>query len=88
MAHLTMADMASRTMAEEKKSKWIKGAVKPSHKGRFKAKAERAGMSTAAYAEKEKGAPGALGKEARLAQTFAGVRKKSRLYDHPRSKRD
>ena len=85
MAHLTMADMASRTMA---KSKWIKGAVKPSHKGLFKEKADRAGMSTAAYAEKEKGAPGALGKEARLARTFAGMRKKSPLHDHPRSKRD
>lgn len=88
MTRLTLTDMASRTMAEEKKSKWIKGAVKPSHKGRFKAKAERAGMSTAAYAAKEKDAPGALGKEARLAQTFAGMRKKSPLHDHPRSRRD
>ncbi len=63
MAHLTMADMASRQMAE-KKSKWIKKAVKPSHEGRFKAKAERADMST------------------------AGMSKKSKLYDHPRSRRD
>ncbi len=66
-----------------KKSKWIKKAVKPSHKGLFKAKAERAGMSTSAYAEKEKDAPGKLGKEARLAETFAGMRKKKKspLYD-------
>ncbi len=85
MAHLTVADMASRTMA---KAKWIKKAVKPSHEGRFKKKAERAGMSTAAYADKEKDAPGTLGKEARLARTFAGMRKKSPLHDHPRSQRD
>ena len=54
---------------------WMKDAVKPSRKGVFKAKAERAGMSTAAYAAKEKNAPGALGKEARLAQTFAKARR-------------
>jgi hypothetical protein len=54
----------------------MKDAVKPSRKGVFKAKAERAGMSTAAYAAKEKGAPGKLGKEARLAQTFAKARGK------------
>jgi len=53
---------------------WMKGAVKPSRKGVFKAKAERAGMSTAAYAAKERNAPGRLGKEARLAQTFAAHR--------------
>ena len=55
---------------------WMAGAVKPSRKGVFKAKAERAGMSTEAYAAKEKSAPGRLGKEARLAQTFAKARGK------------
>jgi hypothetical protein len=55
---------------------WMKNAVKPSRKGVFKAKAERAGMSTAEYAAKEKNAPGKLGKEARLAQTFAKARGK------------
>jgi len=55
---------------------WMKNAVKPSRKGVFKAKAEQAGMSTAAYAAKEKNAPGKLGKEARLAQTFAKHRPK------------
>ena len=49
---------------------WMAGAVKPSHKGLFRAKAERAGMSTHAYAVKKQDAPGALGKEARLALTF------------------
>lgn len=82
MPSLNLMDMLSRNMADEpKKSKWIKKAVKPSRKGVFKEKAERAGMSTAAYAEKEKDAPGKLGKEARLAKTFAGMRKKSPLYD-------
>lgn len=55
---------------------WMAGAVKPSRKGVFKAKAERAGMSTEAYAAKEKSAPGRLGKEAWLAQTFAKARGK------------
>jgi hypothetical protein len=54
----------------------MKDAVKPSRKGVFKAKAEKAGMSTAAYAAKERGAPGKLGKEARLAETFAKARGK------------
>jgi len=53
---------------------FMKDAVKPSRKGVFKAKAERAGMSTAAYAAKEAHAPGRLGREARLAQTFAKFR--------------
>lgn len=83
MPSLTLTDMMSRSMADEPKKKgWIKKAVKPSRRGVFKEKAERAGMSTSAYAEKEKDAPGKLGKEARLAETFAGMRKrKSPLYN-------
>jgi hypothetical protein len=54
--------------------KWMQDAVKPSHEGKFSAKAKRAGMSTAAYATKEQHAPGALGKEARLARVFAAHR--------------
>lgn len=72
-----MSDMGSRTVAK----KWTKEAVPKSRRGVFKAKAEAAGMSTAEYAEKEKDAPGKLGKEARLAQTFAKMRKKRPLYD-------
>lgn len=49
---------------------WIAGSIPSSHKGKFKAKAKRAGMSTRAYAEKEKGAKGTLGKEAREALTL------------------
>jgi hypothetical protein len=43
-------------------------------KGVFKAAAQRHGMSTEAYAEKEKGAPGKVGKRARLALAFAKAR--------------
>ena len=39
-------------------------------KGIFAAKAHKAGLSTHAYAEKEKHAGGKLGKEASLALTF------------------
>lgn len=64
---------------------WIKKAV-GKNKGKFGAKAEHAGMSTAAYAEKEKHAPGALGKEARMAKTLMGMHhKRKKLYDNPRS---
>jgi len=58
------------------KKHWIAGAVPKSHEGIFSAKAKRAGMSTHAYAEKEKGAKGKLGNEARLALRFEGMAKK------------
>jgi hypothetical protein len=54
--------------------KWIQGAVK--HPGAFRRAAQKAGMSTQAYAEKEKGASGTLGRRARLALTFAKMRGK------------
>jgi hypothetical protein len=44
--------------------------------GAFKAKAKAAGMSTHAYAEKEKGASGRTGKQARLALTLSKMHKK------------
>jgi hypothetical protein len=56
------------------KKHWIAKAVPKSHKGRFGAKAARAGMSTHAYAEKEKHASGTLGREARLAINFEEMR--------------
>lgn len=52
-------------------------------KGAFSAKAMKAGMSTMAYAQKEKGAPGKLGKQARLAITLVGLRHKK---SHKRNK--
>jgi len=57
---------------------WIAGATSNAH-GQFKAKAKKAGMSTRAYAEKEKGASGKTGKQARLALTLMGMHAK-KLY--------
>lgn len=54
---------------------WIQKAVSK-HPGKFRAKAEAAGMSTAAYAKKEEGAGGTLGKEANLAETLMGMHKR------------
>lgn len=53
--------------------KWMKKAFANSH-GQFKAKAKAAGESTAEYASEKKGAPGKLGKQARLA--MAGMKAK------------
>ena len=55
-----------------KSKKWIAGATEHSH-GQFRKKAEAAGMSTRAYAEKEKGAGGTLGKQANLALNLMGA---------------
>lgn len=57
-----------------KRGGWIKGAIK--HPGAFTKKAKAAGKSVAAYAKEKAGAPGALGKQARLAQTLSKLRKK------------
>ena len=67
-------------MAAKKKDKghWMQEAF-GKNKGKFGRKAKKAGMSTKAYAKKEAGAPGKLGKEARLAKIgmkFGGKRKK------------
>jgi hypothetical protein len=57
---------------------WIKGAIK--HPGAFKAKAKRAGMSTAAYASKvlKKGSKASTTtkRQARLAKTLSKMRKR------------
>ena len=58
---------------------WIKGAVAKG-KGKFKAKAEKAGESTKEFAEEKADAPGKLGKEARLAETLMGMG--SKRYGH------
>lgn len=54
---------------------WMQKATANAH-GQFRAKAQRAGMSTLAYAEKEENAPGKLGKQARLAETLIRSRKR------------
>lgn len=67
-------------------AKWIKKAV-GDNKGKFAAKAEKAGESTAAFARDKADASGTLGKEARLAQTLMREGRKARskrnrtLYD-------
>ncbi len=55
--------------------KWIKGAI-GGNKGKFSAKATKAGESTAEYASEKASAPGTLGKEARLAKNLMGMKKK------------
>lgn len=56
--------------------KWIQKAVKPENRGIFKQKAEKAGKSTAEYADEKSSAPGKLGKEARFAKTMMNLKKK------------
>lgn len=68
------------------KKNWMKSAVPASHKGKFAAKAAAAGKTTAEYAAEKASAPGTLGKEARLAQTFAKMRPKKLSY--PNTKKD
>lgn len=46
---------------------WMKKAFANAH-GQFKAKAEKAGKSTAAFAKENEHAKGKLGKQARLAE--------------------
>lgn len=52
--------------------KWIQGAIK--RPGAFKKKAKKADMSTRAYAQKMKDAPGRTGAQARLALTLMGMK--------------
>ena len=54
---------------------WIAKAVEHG-KGVFKEKAEKAGESTSEFAKEKEHAPGKLGKEARLAETLKGMKKK------------
>lgn len=70
-------------MAKSKK-RWIQKANLD--EGSFTSKAKAAGKSVQEYAAEKAHAPGRLGKQARLAQTFKKMAKKSPLHDHPRSK--
>lgn len=54
---------------------WIQNAL-GKNKGKFAAKAKKAGMSTSAFAQKKSDSSGTLGKEARLAKTLSKMRKK------------
>ena len=51
-----------------------KGIKKSGHSGIFREAAQRAGMSTREYAEKEKHASGKTGNRARLALSFMNAR--------------
>ena len=62
----------------KKKKNWIKGAVKPANKGKFKAKAEAAGETTREFASEHKGDSGKLGQEARFAENVMGLSKKKK----------
>lgn len=63
---------------KKEKSNWIQGAIKKP--GAFSAQAEKAGMSTAEFAEEVIANPEDYGaktvKRAQLAKTLAGLRKK------------
>ncbi len=56
-------------------AKWIAKATANSH-GQFKAKAQKAGMTTDDYAQKMMHAPGKTGAQARLAATLMSLHKK------------
>lgn len=62
--------------------KWMQKAFANSH-GQFKAKAERAGESTAEFAKEHEHSPGKLGRQARLAEMgmHHGAKKRN-WYDH------
>lgn len=53
---------------------WIKGAVR--RPGALKAKAKAAGESTQQFAQEHKSDKGRTGKQARLALTFAKIKRK------------
>ena len=55
------------------KEHWIQKSITKKNKGKFSAKAKRAGKSTIDYAEEESSAPGTLGKEAREAKTLINM---------------
>lgn len=67
-------------MAKRKKH-WMAKAFSK-NKGKFSRKAHAKGMSTGEYAREEASAPGALGKEARLAETGAKISRRSSRHRH------
>jgi hypothetical protein len=71
----------AQRLKENPMANWMAGAVK--RPGSFSAKAKAAGESTAAYAAEKSNAPGLLGKQARLAQTFAKFRPKKKKVSSP-----
>lgn len=68
-------------MAEKKKKKWIKSAIK--HPGAMTAAAKREGVSNSEYIKEHKGDSGKAGKRARLADTLKNLQHKM----HPEGKK-
>lgn len=62
-------------MSEKKPKKWVKNVTDHMHKGALKAKAEKAGESTGAYAREHEGDSGKTGKQARLAESLMAMHK-------------
>lgn len=67
--------MAAAKILAAHKPHFIAQATAHAH-GQFAAKAKAAGMSTRAYADKEAGAKGKLGKQARLAKVLLGMHRR------------
>ncbi len=74
MAAPTAIDVATRTTMADSPN-FISKAVPKKRRGVFKEKAQAAGKTTREFAAEKKDAPGALGKEARLASTLMGMNK-------------
>lgn len=62
-------------MHMNRKDKWIAKATE-NGKGKFAAKAEKAGMTTAEFADEKADAGGKIGREAVLAKTLMKMHKK------------
>lgn len=60
---------------------WIAGAIK--HPGAFSAKAKKAGVSTSAFAKKQKGKSTVTGDQARLALTLMKMHPKKKAAAKP-----
>ena len=73
MAAPNLIDISNRMTSMAGKKNWIKKAVPKARHGVFKAKAEAAGKTTKEFAAEKAAAPGALGKEARLAENLMGM---------------
>lgn len=73
-------------MARRRGRKWMKKAF-GKHPGKFTAKAHRAGKSVQEYAREKEHAPGALGKEARLAKLGKKMARRRHRGSHRGSRR-
>lgn len=70
--------------------RWIQRAKAKGEiqEGALTKKADAAGKSVAEFAAEHRDDPGKTGKQARLAETFSRMRKRSPLHDNDRSPKD